>query len=68
MSRERHPIPDALLDYLEPVKPYLSSDPIEKEDLIERIAGRVEQPVLNFLKRFSFMEIRKTDDNRLIVV
>jgi hypothetical protein len=47
---------------------YLSSDPIEKEDLIERIAGRVEQPVLNFLKRFSFMEIRKTDDDRLIVV
>jgi hypothetical protein len=68
MHRERLPIPDAILDYLEPVKPYLNSDPIEKEDLIERVAGRVERPVINFLKRFSFMEIRKTDDDRLIVV
>jgi hypothetical protein len=68
MNRERRPIPDALLDYLEPVKPYLGPDPIEKQDLIERVAGRVEQPVLNFLKRFSFMEIRRTEDDRLIVV
>lgn len=68
MRHDKHPIPDFFLDYFEPVKPYVGNDPIDKETLIERVAGRVAQPVLNFLKRFSFMEIRKTDDDKLIVV
>jgi hypothetical protein len=68
MVRDRKPLPDIFLECFEAVKPFISKDPIDKEELIERCAGRVEQPVLNFLKRFSFFEIRKTDDNRLIVV
>lgn len=68
MSRNRIPLPDLFLACFEPVKPYIEHDPIEKEELISRVAGRVEQHVLNFLKRFSFVEISKLDDGRLIVL
>jgi hypothetical protein len=68
MSRIRKPLPDLILDCFEPVKPYIEHDPIEKEELISRVAGRVEQHVLNFLKRFSFVEISKQDDGQLIVI
>jgi hypothetical protein len=68
MRRDRKPIPEALLEYLEPVKPYIGNDPVEKETLIQRCAGCVEQPVLNFLKLFSFIEMSKMDNGQLIIV
>jgi hypothetical protein len=44
------PLPPALLNYLEPVKPFIDKEPIEKKTIIDRCAGRVEMHVLNFLK------------------
>jgi hypothetical protein len=61
-------IPEALLNYLEPVKPYIDHEPVSKKTIIDRVAGKVDQPVLNFLKMFSFYEIRKVNGDELIIV
>jgi len=66
--RDRHPIPSAFEELLEPVKPYIGNDPIEKEELIERCAGNVDGHVLNFIKRFSFYQISKINNDELIIV
>lgn len=66
--RDCRPLQQIYRDLFEPVKPYISSDPIEKEELISLVAGRVDYNVLNFLKRFSFYEIRKVNDDLIIVL
>jgi hypothetical protein len=65
--KDCRPLQQIYRDLFEPVKPYISSDPIEKEELISRLAGHVDYHVLNFLKRFSFYEIRKAGDELIIV-
>jgi hypothetical protein len=62
------PLPPALLNYLEPVKPFIDKEPIEKKTIIDRCAGRVEMHVLNFLKMFSFHKIQKLETGELIIV
>ncbi len=66
--RDRRPIPTAFQELLEPVKPYVGNEPIEKEELIERCAGHVDGHVLNFIKRFTFFQISKVNNDELIIV